>query len=524
MFIVTIGYLGWIFFSLSFFITSTKSLSLSFSPSPSSSSSSSSSFSPFSLSDMMSGWFLFLFSFNCLCFFWLSFPLTYYLYSFFALFFWVYLVIFRAKPFFLYLFSSSSSSPSSRTPSSFSSFSSILLTILSLIALEVVVFSYYQREALSLSLLFTTLSYSPSLFFHSHLRKDVIFFFFISLSLSLFLFLPTDSGDQPLLIFIGGLIGLSLFLLSAFLHPSRLLSISPPSLALSFSLSSLFPLFLLFCGCVGISTLSSYCFLNHISLSPFSHLFCWFLLFVTPFVYVSVIRSSPSSSSSSSLLPLSFPLLSSFFAIGSIYALLTISYELIFFSFFFLCLLSWMRVESKNHLLISYRSSSSPLPLSTRVSLFFQPIAELRRCVTYLVYCHIAFFGTGNFASLTSFDLSSTYRFVTVFSPFLMGALLILKVLLPFLMLALSFILIHTASGVEAGPSLIAVGGLADILTINFFFFVRDHGSWFEIGQSISHFAMADVLLVFQLSIFGLATFLLGRFISSFLEKEVKGA
>lgn len=47
----------------------------------------------------------------------------------------------------------------------------------------------------------------------------------------------------------------------------------------------------------------------------------------------------------------------------------------------------------------------------------------------------MCFFGTGNVASLSSFDPSWVRCFVATFSPFLMGGLIILKTLIPFLMI-----------------------------------------------------------------------------------------
>ena len=47
-----------------------------------------------------------------------------------------------------------------------------------------------------------------------------------------------------------------------------------------------------------------------------------------------------------------------------------------------------------------------------------------------------AFFGTGNVASINSFDPAFISSFVTVFNPFLMGGLLLVKILIPFLVVA----------------------------------------------------------------------------------------
>ena len=41
------------------------------------------------------------------------------------------------------------------------------------------------------------------------------------------------------------------------------------------------------------------------------------------------------------------------------------------------------------------------------------------------------------------------------------------------------------------------VMAISDVMTMNFFWLVRDEGSWLDIGTSISHFVIASLLCVF---------------------------
>ncbi|CAG8432974.1 11035_t:CDS:10 [Diversispora eburnea] len=98
----------------------------------------------------------------------------------------------------------------------------------------------------------------------------------------------------------------------------------------------------------------------------------------------------------------------------------------------------------------------------------------------------IAFFGTGNVASLASFSLQSVYRLTTIFDPFLMGGLLLFKIFIPFFIVSSVFGVINKSLNLPSFSLFLLVLSTCDIMTLNFFYLVRDYGSCeFLVGNVI---------------------------------------
>ncbi|XP_011137878.1 GPI ethanolamine phosphate transferase 1 isoform X1 [Harpegnathos saltator] len=103
----------------------------------------------------------------------------------------------------------------------------------------------------------------------------------------------------------------------------------------------------------------------------------------------------------------------------------------------------------------------------------------------FMLYTLLCFFGTGNMASISSFDPSWTRHFVTVFSPFLMTSLILLKLSIP-------LILVGCANHALGTKSIsLAVLFLGDCLSLPLMYSVTPYGSWLDIGSAISKFIIA---------------------------------
>ncbi|KAK3323579.1 Phosphatidylinositolglycan class N-domain-containing protein [Cercophora scortea] len=203
------------------------------------------------------------------------------------------------------------------------------------------------------------------------------------------------------------------------------------------------------------------------------------------------------------------------------FVILTISYEGLFYFVFSAILVSWVRLEHAVHKFSLSTAATNPAvnrPITkpeagaeteaeARLPAPFRPLTlnDARVALFFFVLLQAAFFSTGNIASISSFSLESVYRLIPVFDPFSQGAMLMLKLMIPFALISANLGILNKRLGVAPSALFMIVMAISDILTLYFFWVVKDEGSWLEIGSTISHFVIASMLCVFVAALEGVS-------------------
>lgn len=223
------------------------------------------------------------------------------------------------------------------------------------------------------------------------------------------------------------------------------------------------------------------------------------------------------------------------------FILLTISYEGLFYFAFCFTLLAWVRLEhalqvhqasqqtsstamaSANGVAITSTSSAST-NLHPETTFRTLALPDFRRALFFLFFLQSGFFSTGNIASISTFSLDAVYRLIPIFDPFSQGALLMFKIMVPFAIISAALGILNRRLGLQSSALFMVVMALSDLMTLNFFWMVRDEGSWLEIGTTISHFVIGSLMCVFVAGLEGVSQALISGVEVDAFEDRVKDA
>ncbi|XP_037311440.2 GPI ethanolamine phosphate transferase 1 isoform X1 [Pungitius pungitius] len=195
-------------------------------------------------------------------------------------------------------------------------------------------------------------------------------------------------------------------------------------------------------------------------------------------------------------------LLSIFLSLTATYLLLSTGSEALFPPVLAWLMFVWINIEQEAMLAqgVSGRQELSTIDFSANIDITKirqLKLDDIRRSYFFVFFIITAFFGTGNIASINSFDPASVYCFLTVFNPFLMGGLMMWKVVIPFIIVMCTFETIQVATQLSSRSLFLIVLVISDLMALHFFFLVQDYGSWLDIGTSISHYVIVMSMTIF---------------------------
>ncbi|XP_035269131.1 GPI ethanolamine phosphate transferase 1 [Anguilla anguilla] len=195
-------------------------------------------------------------------------------------------------------------------------------------------------------------------------------------------------------------------------------------------------------------------------------------------------------------------LLSISLSLVTTYLLLSTGYEALFPPMLCWLMFVWINIEQEamNAQGVSTKLELSRIDFSENIDITKirqLSLDDIRRSYFFVFFIITAFFGTGNIASINSFDPASVYCFLTVFNPFIMGALMMWKVLIPFVIVMCTFETIQVSTQLSSRSLFLIVLVISDLMALHFFFLVQDYGSWLDIGTSISHYVIVMSMTIF---------------------------
>lgn len=198
-------------------------------------------------------------------------------------------------------------------------------------------------------------------------------------------------------------------------------------------------------------------------------------------------------------------LIGTFFGFAPFYLLVSSNFEAFFSAIYVAILCNWLLIESN-----SFQASGDSNLIYYVNFENYQSKQKItpdmfRRAFLFMVFIFIGFFGTGNIASLNSFDPMWVRAFLTVFSPFKMMGLILLKIMVPFLFTCCVFRAVNSIGKENIMQMFCIILIYSDLMVLQFLYLITNVGSWLDIGSSLSHFVIMEGFVTILLLLYGLA-------------------
>lgn len=388
-------------------------------------------------------------------------------------------------------------------------FQGALLLFLGTCTMELMVFSFFWRELLSV--LLVLLSLWP--YFTALVGRQVLCVMWttVCLLLAVFPVLPVVGRNANyLLVCLSGVLATAL-LLYILSRPKLSYGLLTPAVSHSWTSVLIRAQVCLLCVACFVPAITNWFFSSKQSIPVVINVFSWLVLLFCHLSPAFCLHSLPGR------------LFHIAVSLYTVFLLLCTTFESLFLLLFCVVLYLWLqaeetlapshsRVSSLWESVISFRVSQvvTLVPNEVHTRRQSSSLDDARQVAFCLFFGLLSFFGTGNIASVNTFDPATVYCFLTVFSPFVMGGLILWKMAIPFILVSCVYNAITLLLNRSMKTSILLMLIISDVMGLNFFFLVRDHGSWLEIGLSISHYIIMMTVIIGVIVLLGLAKLLSG--------------
>ena len=189
------------------------------------------------------------------------------------------------------------------------------------------------------------------------------------------------------------------------------------------------------------------------------------------------------------------------------YTLLTCSYEGIFLIIYYSYLQLWIKMQWREKI--------------NEKKLFTYNLIDI---LMFIFITYDSFYSLTNVLNIMDLTISSTYRFFPDKDYLLEEKILVIaRTLLPDFLVTAAFFEINKKNNYSNIDSFIILNAVSQIMNIKFFFGVKDHGSWQDIGLGISYIVISGVLPFTQILTFSIIKCIFWRDLIIDKYEELKG-